>query len=480
MTVCLQTAWAQVSVPQLPSDKGPASSEDYTVTVRPLRGGEWQQVSVLRCDVNTRRVQRAAYAEFDMGEPVVVRVTSCQQGAAGAAAATSGVRIRPTSRGLVPAVVDSKTIELTLQRPEYLSIEFQDDRHHNLHLFANAMHEAPAMPQDERVINWEGQFSQDVFVRDARFIYFGPGVHRPKDLPGEEIKIPSNCTVYLAPGAVVKARLIVDHAENVRIVGRGIVDHPLRGVEITYSKHVVVDGLTFLNPAHYTIYGGQSSDITVRNIKSFSARSWSDGIDLMCCSDVLVENCFLRTSDDCIALYNHRWWYWGGSNNIEVRHCVFWPDVAHSVNIGTHGDDRNPEGETLSGVRIHDCDVLYGDDESLLAVNCGDRNHIRDISFEDIRVEGAVRGALFDLRVLYSEKYNRAPGCCIDNVTFSRITVDEPSVAVLSPGRLLHYDTSHGVSNVRFHDIRLGNRPFDRERDMTEVSPEVRVAPPLP
>ena len=86
MTVCLQTAWAQVSVPQLPSDKGPASSEDYTVTVRPLRGGEWQQVSVLRCDVNTRRVQRAAYAEFDMGEPVVVRVTSCQQGAAGAAA----------------------------------------------------------------------------------------------------------------------------------------------------------------------------------------------------------------------------------------------------------------------------------------------------------------------------------------------------------------------------------------------------------
>ncbi len=172
--------------------------------------------------------------------------------------------------------------------------------------------------------------------------------------------------------------------------------------------------------------------------------------------------------------------YWGGSSNIEVRHCVFWPDVAHSVNIGTHGDDRNPEGETLSGVRIHDCDVLYGDDESLLAVNCGDRNHIRDISFEDIRVEGAVRGALFDLRVLYSEKYNRAPGCCIDNVTFRRITVDEPSVAVLSPGRLLHYDASHGVSNVRFHDIRLGNRPFDRERDMTEVSPDVRAAPPLP
>ena len=467
MLACLQAAWAQIFVPQLPADKGPALSADYEVAVRPQSGGEWQQVPVLRCDVNTRRVQRAAYAEFDMGEPVVVRVV-CHQKETPAVVTAGDVRVRPTSRAIAPVVTDSNAIELTLQRPEYLSIEFGGDRHHNLHLFANAMHEAPAIPQDESVINWEGQNAQDVFVRDARFIYFGPGVHRPKDLPSEEIKIPSNCTVYLAPGAVVKARLIVDHAENVRIVGRGIVDHPLRGVEITYSKHVVVDGLTFLNPAHYTIYGGQSSDITVRNIKSFSARSWSDGIDLMCCSDVLVENCFLRTSDDCIAIYNHRWWYWGGSSNIEVRGCVFWPDVAHAVNIGTHGDDRNPEGETLSGVNIHGCDVLYGDDESVLAVNCGDRNHIGNVLFDDIRVEGAVRGALFDLRVLFSEKYNRAPGCCIDSVGLSRITVDEPSAAVLAPGRLTHYNAAHRVSNISFSNIRLGSRPFDPSRDVVE------------
>ncbi|MBR0442755.1 MAG: hypothetical protein IIX15_00285, partial [Clostridia bacterium] len=32
-------------------------------------------------------------------------------------------------------------------------------------------------------------------------------------------------------------------------------------------------------------------------------------IDLMCCRDVTIDNIFLRNSDDCIALYNHRWWY---------------------------------------------------------------------------------------------------------------------------------------------------------------------------
>lgn len=351
-------------------------------------------------------------------------------------------------------MVNDSTIQLTLQRPEFLSVEFDGDRQHNLHLFANAS--APFITSDgdglaqwditplgdsdrRRIINWQSVQSQDVFVRNPSLIYFGPGVHRPKDLPSEEIKIPSNCTVYLAPGAVVKARLIVDHAENVRIIGRGIVDHPLRGVEITFSKKVLVDGITFLNPAHYTIFGGESTDITIRNIKTFSARSWSDGIDLMCCSRVHIENCFLRTSDDCIALYNHRWWYWGGSEDIDVSRCILWPDVAHPVNIGSHGDDRNPDGETLRHVRIHDCDIL-GDDADglgLLAINCGDNNHIRDIRFERIRAEGLRRCRPFDLRIFQSEKYNRAPGCCIDSIAFVDFTIatDVPDSCIL-PSRV--------------------------------------------
>lgn len=431
---CTQLLQAQVHVAQLPDTDGPHLNDRYEVRVRPAAGLIWQSVPVLRCDVNTRRVQQAAYAEFDMGEPVVVQVVRHED----SVSSTSDIRIRPTSRGIQHRMIGGDTLEFTLSQPEYLSIEYDGDRHHNLHLLANALESYhPDLSDTETIINWQGVQSQDVFIRNPRLIYFGPGVHKPKDLPGGDIRIPSNCTVYLAPGAVVKARLVVDHAENVRIIGRGIVDHPLRGVEITYSRNVLVDGLTFLNPSHYTIFGGESSDITVRNIKSFSARSWSDGIDLMCCRRVRVENCFLRTSDDCIALYNHRWWYWGGSSDIDVSRCVFWPDVAHPVNIGSHGDDRNPEGETLRHVRIHDCDILYNDGDGLLAVNCGDLNHIRDIRFDSIRAEGIRRGRLFDLRIFQSEKYNRAPGCCIDSVTFADITIspDVPDSCLL-PSRV--------------------------------------------
>ena len=392
---CLQAVQAQVLVYPLPEKDGPHTSDLYSVRVRPSSGGEWQSVPVLRCDVNTRRVQQAAFAEFDMGEPVQVQV-----------------------------------------------VRRNGDRFHNIHIFANAALPVVAdepSPDAPDAITWQGVQSQDVFVRNPSLIYFGPGVHRPKDLPGEEIKIPSNCTVYLAPGAIVKVRLIVDHAENVKIIGRGIIDHPLRGVEITFSKNVLVDGITVLNPAHYTIFGGQSEDITIRNIKSFSARPWSDGIDLMCCRRVRIDNCFLRTSDDCIALYNHRWWYWGGSEDIDVSRCILWPDVAHPVNIGSHGDDRNPDGETLRHVRIHDCDII-GDDAAglgLLAINCGDNNHIRDIRFERIRAEGLRRCRPFDLRIFQSEKYNRAPGCCIDSIAFVDFTIspDVPDSCVL-PNRV--------------------------------------------
>ena len=432
---CLQAVQAQVLVYPLPEKDGPHTSDLYSVRVRPSSGGDWQSVPVLRCDVNTRRVQQAAFAEFDMGEPVQVQVIRRN-------APFHDVRVRPSQRGIAPSIINDSTICFTLQRPESLSVEFDGDRFHNIHIFGNTplpvVADEPS-PDAPDAITWQGVQSQDVFVRNPSLIYFGPGVHRPKDLPSAEIKIPSNCTVYLAPGAVVKARLIVDHVENVRIIGRGIIDHPLRGVEITFSKNVLVDGITVLNPAHYTIFGGQSEDITIRNIKSFSARPWSDGIDLMCCRRVRIDNCFLRTSDDCIALYNHRWWYWGGSEDIDVSRCILWPDVAHPVNIGSHGDDRNPDGETLRHVRIHDCDII-GDDAAglgLLAINCGDNNHIRDIRFERIRAEGLRRCRPFDLRIFQSEKYNRAPGCCIDSIAFVDFTIspDVPDSCVL-PNRV--------------------------------------------
>ena len=88
---------------------------------------------------------------------------------------------------LITYIVQNKNvITFTLDKPQYLSVEFNGDRLHNLHLFANPM-ETETYSKEEKGV-----------------MYFGPGVHRPKDLPNNQIRIPGNTTVYLAPGAVVK------------------------------------------------------------------------------------------------------------------------------------------------------------------------------------------------------------------------------------------------------------------------------------
>lgn len=451
-----QAVMGQVRIYPLPEKDCPELKDDYKVSVCPDGDSLWQTVPTLRCDVDLRCPQQASFAEFDMQGKVRVRIKLEN----GKTASASNVVIRPKSKNIGYTVIDNRTIELQLDAPEYLSVEFSGDRLHNLHLFANPWLEEQHTPDEPRAINWMAPNAQDVFVRDASLIYFGPGVHRPKDLPGGDIRIPSNCTIYLAPGAIVKARLVVDHAENVRIVGRGILDHPLRGIEITYSKNVLVDGLTVLNPQHYTVFGGQSEGITLRHLKSFSCKSWTDGIDLMCCNNVKIENVFLRTSDDAIALYNHRWWFWGGSRGFDISRATLWTDVAHPINIGTHGDDRSDMGETLENVRMYDCDILYARTNSLLNVSCGDKNTINDVVFDDIRIEGIESSALIGVRVVFGSTYNRAPGNLVTDINFHRIRF-MGDASQLKPCFFDGYDEQHRIGRVTLDNILVNGRPLN-------------------
>lgn len=227
-----------------------------------------------------------------------------------------------------------------------------------------------------------------------------------------------------------------------------------------------------INPQHYTVFGGESSDIVVRNIKSFSRHGWSDGIDLMCCRDVTIDNIFLRNSDDCIALYNHRWWYWGGSRNIRISRAKLWADVAHPFNFGCHGDDRSRRGEVLRNVVVTDCDVLNEDGDGIFSVRCGDKNRLEDIHFENIRIEEIERGALFSLRVLFSEKYNRAPGNSIRGVSFKDIHF-MGNESHLIPSDITHYDAHRRVEDITFENVTVNGRPFNPDVEIRQTTSTV-------
>ena len=462
-TICLGlflfSVAAEAKVVVYPEIKDKALIEDnrYKVYVRSANASdEWKRLQVLSVDVDMDTRSKAAMAQFDMDAPVEVKVVTDGM-------KVDDVKIRPLARGIQSKCIDEHTFMFRLDRPEKLSVEVNGDRKRNLHLFANNVEEETFETLDgEDVIRW-GNGSKDIFRKNCRLIYFGPGVHQPKDLPNNEINIPSNCTVYLAPGALVKAKLRVDRAKNVRIIGRGYLFQPLRGVEITHSKNVTVDGITMLNPMHYTIFGGQSKDVTINNIKSFSVRGWSDGIDLMCCQNWTINDVFLRTSDDCLAFYNHRWWFWGDSKNLNVTNTILWADVAHAMNVGGHGDDLSKKGEVMENIVFKNIDVLNVDEDDdnyrgVMSICCGDKNRVRKVLFENIRVEDCEEARLVDVRVLFNEKYNTVPGGTIENVTFKNIS-NQSEGGDMYPMRIMGYDEKSVVRNILFENVILnGNK----------------------
>lgn len=84
-----------------------------------------------------------------------------------------------------------------------ISVEVNGDIFHHLQLFANPIEDARPDPADPNVI------------------YYGPGIHQVG-----RVVVPSGKTVYLAGGALAEGAFLVNHAENVRILGRGILHQP--------------------------------------------------------------------------------------------------------------------------------------------------------------------------------------------------------------------------------------------------------------
>ncbi|WP_294544092.1 glycosyl hydrolase family 28 protein [uncultured Bacteroides sp.] len=427
-TFCLVVAQAQLVTYPEGLKTGMLHNDDYTVRVR-IQGGEWKDLFEYNVQVDMDNVQDASMVQFDMGSPVEVMVKKNN-------GTIREVDIRPLANN-IQYVQNKNVITFTLDKPQYLSVEFNGDRLHNLHLFANPL-ETETYSKAENGI-----------------MYFGAGVYRPKDLPNNQIRIPSNTTVYLAPGAVVKAKLLVDKVENVRIIGRGILDHPIRGIEITDSRNVLVDGITVVNPEHYTVFGGSSKDVTIKNLKSFSCKGWSDGIDLMCCHDVLIDNVFMRNSDDCIAIYNHRWYWSGGTSDIIVQNSVLWADIAHPINVGGHGDPDSPTGEVAENLTFRNIDILEQDEDDVpyqgcMAIDAGDKNTVKNVLFEDIRVESIQEGRLFHINVRFNEKYDKQPGSGIENVTFRNIIYNGIGE---NPSLIKGLDKTRMVKRVTFDNV---------------------------
>ncbi|HEY4939834.1 MAG TPA: glycoside hydrolase family 28 protein [Rhizomicrobium sp.] len=90
-------------------------------------------------------------------------------------------------------------------------------------------------------------------------------------------------------------------------------------------RNVLIEGVTIRNAPMWEVHPVLCSNVTVRGLTIDSAGPNTDGCDPESCRDVLIEDCFFNTGDDCIAIKSGR--NADGrrvnvaSQNIVIRNC---------------------------------------------------------------------------------------------------------------------------------------------------------------
>ena len=422
----------------IPDDGLPAmddrpANDDFTVEI--FRNGCWEEIFVHNAEVSDYAANPAAgYVQHDMGfamftdafaAPLKVRVTR-------RAGTFSKVEIRPLSYGIVPDVQTPNSVEFELDDPaQKVSVEFDGNRMENLFIL-------PDLPDT-------------AIPTGANVTYFGPGVHNAGVI---RIANERGRTLYLDEGAVVLGRVEAENASDLTIRGRGVFcssqenhgDGRRPQMEFRNCDNLKIEGILLRDTPNWTLKIVGSTGVHIDNIKEIGWIMNSDGMDFICCRDVLVENTFQRNYDDNVTIKafnatpeyiaSHTnadgsysdgaiWMVAGLRNfevcNYEIRNCVFWADKAHNMLVGPEA-----RGIAFRNIRFHDNIVLEnrqndGIYPGAMAVMIADNGTFEDIAFENIIVEDIDGGKVFCAHFTNAWAFGNLYGQWARNITLRNI-----------------------------------------------------------
>jgi hypothetical protein len=425
---------------------------EFVVRVR-TSSGVWQDLYEHRVDVDWNDPHSATLVRFDFQGKVELAIQRSYAG-------FSRVAVRPAHLGLTPRI-DDDTVYITLDSPANFSVEFDGDKHHNLHVFAGAIEPVPKADAPGVVV-------------------FGPGVHRP---PGgaKVFSFQSGQTVLIDGGAVLDAGISLDKVHDVTIKGHGLIERPTGDVRMTTtadhdnasdthidgsaaigirdSRNIRIEGLTIIDPPGVSLGCMQSSGVRIVDVKAFSAGPWADGIDIYSCEDVAIDRVFLRVADDCFALYNQRWDLRGDVRHVRVENSTCWADVAHAMYMGLFGSKDRPE--VTEDIVFRNIDVLEINEtqprfQGVMAINANNATIVRNVLLEDIRVDHMIEGKLFNFAVIGDDRFSLSPGGGIADVTLRNVAYSGKGVA--GPSIIQGYDAARGVRGITLDNVRVGGK----------------------
>ncbi|MBR6739512.1 MAG: hypothetical protein IKM04_00370 [Clostridia bacterium] len=245
-------------------------------------------------------------------------------------------------------------------------------------------------------------------------LYYGPGEHDVGDL-----HLKSGQTLFIDEGAVVYATVYATHVNDIKILGRGILDHSRCKEKILFEanvennnaavsnatreyavnflccKGVKVDGITIRDALIYNINSMSCEDIFINDIKVIGCwRFNSDGIHFANCVRGGLSNSFIRTYDDSICVRGFANFEYDRylcnekqedllftCRDILISNCVVWNDWGKNLQVGTETYSNEITNVRFENNKlIHTCDIV-------LAITLVDNAKIHGITFANTLVE---------------------------------------------------------------------------------------------
>jgi hypothetical protein len=407
-----------------PAPSGVTLNTDYTVQVREP-GGTWQDLDEYQTTIGSSP-SNASFVYFDTDGQVEMSVTY------NVGSITSAV-IRGLNLGITPTI-NGNTMTFSISGPMKLSVEVNGNVNRNLMIFANPLEVNPPSPTDPDVI------------------YLGPGVYT------QDYTVTSGKTLYIAGGAVVKGGVILDNATNAKVIGRGVLDHPQgKAISADYTNQITIDGIIVNdygngNEGGCAIALGNATNVLINNFKAFSVKKWGDAIDSFSSSNITINDVFIRSHDDAIAIYNARAnggriWY-GDSANITVTNSILMPDVARPINMGTHGFPWAPGGgHTIENLTFSNLDLWLHNNAAPIQFISADGNLIQNVNFNDIRIDDHSPNKILNMAV---KSWDYGHGRGINDIYFKNVTYTGTNANVNS---IEGYSSTRKAQNITFENL---------------------------
>ncbi len=175
-------------------------------------------------------------------------------------------------------------------------------------------------------------------------------------------------------------------------------------IQFYRCRNILLDGLTIRNSPMWAIHPVLSENITVQRVKVISHGPNSDGCNPESCRNVLIQDCYFDTGDDCIALKS-----------------------------GRNQDGRNI-GRAIEKVIVRRCEMKDG--HGGIAIGSEISGGARNIFVEKCRMGSP------NLEQAIRIKTNKARGGIIENLFFRDLEVREVKESIVKIN--MHY-TYHGA-----------------------------------